>query len=180
MTDILEEIRQTIRETKQRRVAEKFDMQEAALSKIKDGKQGFSVKSARQAGPIIDVAPAALYAGSQAAAISLKRAAGELDNPQLLRAVAGVLKGLESFSTQELAQDSETVRSAIGQLNELVSGAQKSVTSLERLGRDTAGLKTRKRFDQKPESKLAQKSGQTTLERMGRDTAGRKVRQRQV
>lgn len=103
--------------------------------------------------------------------MALKRSNGVATDAQVLEGAASILKGLDGFSTEELGTDADQTQAALETLGGLIDSAQKSSTSLQRLGRDGSGRKIDKRHDQK-RVEAATKSRGVGLDQFGRKPDG--------
>lgn len=144
----------------------------ATLTRVKNGQEGFSIKSARQFAPVAGKSPVGLYAASQANAIHKRREAGELDDGQVLGAVGRAFSVLkDDFGGDQIdLKDDELFIGALQVLQGLAEAATKGATpanQMARLGRDGSGQKISKR-----QGTTAEKSVPGIMGKLGRNADG--------
>lgn len=119
----------------QKQVGEEAGVDPATLSKIKQGKEGFSAVAAKSVGPIAGYDPANLYLGSQVQSITKRRDAGQIDDGTVLKAVGRVVSTLKADFPD--AQIEEDLAKALQNLAAQASKAGATPKSqMETLGRD--------------------------------------------
>ncbi len=155
----------------------------ATLTRVKNGQEGFSVKSARQFAPVAGKSPISLYAASQANTIHKRREAGELDDGQVLGAVGRVYTALKT----DFGQDQEDLKAdklftnALKALQGLAEAATKGATptgTMEALGQDSGGLPLKKRQGAETTA-TKEKSVPVIMGKLGRNADGT-ARKRQI
>lgn len=153
-----------------KQVSDESGVDGATLSRVKNGQEGFSAKSARKFAATAGESPVGLFAASHAAAIQKRREAGELDEGQVLRAVGHAYTTLKTEFGQDETdiKNDQLLRGGIALLQQLGEEATKAgatINQLDRLGRDGNGRKV-------------QKSAATGTGQTGRDGGGRRINKR--